>query len=256
MGSIMAAITATFGTVEYREGGVIAIPLNFAADVIVPSKSICRITHVSGSDLAGVNYRIIGKTRAFEVVVEVPPDRKGSFAVAMTGTVLNPSTREWNTVTVTASTVTYDTRVPRIVDYDIPADYTVGEKFDVKIAYNAPVTGLSDNNVHQVFILEGAANIMGTPTPYKWIGAEPSDLRAFLETAAPDVLPSPDWQQLQSPPAGVPTTAENDFDENGFWHGAANKGQYFLVRWTVQEGTTGIFSMTPRVGMLRGPISS
>ncbi len=247
----MPAITATFGTTKYREGGVIAIPLNFAADVIVPSKSICRITRVSGSDLAGVNYRIIGKTRAFEVVVEVPPDRKGSFAVAMTGTVLNPSTREWDTVTVTASTVTYDTRVPRIVDYDIPADYTPGKKFDVRVAYNVLVTGLSDNNVHQVFLFEGAADTMGTPTPYKWMGDTPPD----FEVPVPDDLTGTDWQQLQSPPAGVPTTAENDFDENGFWHGAANQGQYFLIRWTVQEGTTGIFSMTPRVGMLRGPVA-
>lgn len=247
----MPAITATFGTTKYREGGVIAIPLNFAADVIVPSKSICRITRVSGSDLAGVNYRIIGKTRAFEVVVEVPPDRKGSFAIAMTGTVLNPSTREWDTVTVTASTVTYDTRIPRIVDYDIPADYTVGEKFDVRVAYNVLVTGLSDNNVHQVFLFEGAADTMGTPTPYKWTGDTPPD----FEMPVPDDLTGTDWQQLQSPPAGVPTTAENDFDENGFWHGAANQGQYFLIRWTVQEGTTGIFSMTPRVGMLRGPVA-
>ena len=113
------------------------------------------------------------------------------------------------------------------------------------------MTGLSDNNVHQVFILEGAANVMGTPTPYKWVGASAPD----FNTAVPDDLTGTDWQQLSSPPAGVPITPENDFDENGFWHGAANEGQYFLIRWEVQENTTGIFSMTPR-DILRGPIGS
>lgn len=246
----MPAITATFGTAKYREGGVIAIPLNFAADVIVPSKSICRITHVSGSDLTGVNYRIIGKGRAFEVVVEVPPDRKGSFAVSITGTVLNPSTREWDTVTVTASTVTYDTRIPRIVDYDIPADYTPGEKFDVKLDVGIVATGLHANNVQDVFILEGAANLMGTPTPYKWTGTEPPNLQAVL----PDDLTSTDWTALESPDANLPRTKENNFDEAGEqWHGES--GQYFLVRWTVSENTTGVFNMTLREGMLRGPVS-
>jgi len=71
--------------------------------------------------------------------------------------------------------------------------------------------------------------------------------------AVPDDLTGTDWQQLASPPAGVPLTAENGFDENGFWHGAANAGQYFLIRWTIPENVSGIFSMTPRTGMLRGP---
>ena len=94
--------------------------------------------------------------------------------------------------------------------------------------------------------------MMGTPTAYKWIGDSPPD----FEMPVPADLTGTDWQQLVSSPAGVPTTEENLFDENGFWHGATNEGQYFLIRWTVQEGTTGIFSMTPRDGMVRGPISS
>ena len=244
----MASITATFGTVEYREGGVIAIPLNFAADAIVPSKSICRITRVSGSDLIGVNYRITGKKRAFEVVLEVPPDRKGSFSIAINATVLNASTRKWDTVTVAAKTITYDTRIPRIVNYDIPPDYTVGEKFDVKMDVGIVATGLHANNVQDVFILEGAANMMGTPTPYKWTGTKPPN----LQTVLPDDLTSTDWQQLKSPPAGTPTPGSNNFDADGQWHGES--GRYFLVRWTVSKGTTGVFNMTLRENSIRGPV--
>ena len=245
------ATNVTFGTVEYRDGGEIAMPVTFPEPVIAPSKSVFEITRVSGDALTDVEYYLIGQNTDFEVVIEMPPDRRGSFQIAANGDVLL-ATGSYDNVTATAKTVAYATIVPRIVDYDIPANYTPGENFDVRLAYNVRVTGLSDNNVHQVFLFEGAADTMGTPTPYKWTGNTPPD----FEVPVPDDLTGTDWQQLQSPPAGVPVTAENDFDENGFWHGAANEGQYFLVRWTVQEGTTGIFSMTPRRGTVRGPIGS
>lgn len=229
----MPAITATFGTTKYREGGVIAIPLNFAADVIVPSKSICRITHVSGSDLAGVNYRIIGKARAFEVVVEVPPDRKGSFAVAMTGTVLNPSTREWDTVTVAASTVTYDTRVPRIIDYDIPADYTVGEKFDVILQFD-PAATFDDPVAHfahkdatylDFFIFEGAD--LGIPKLYR-------------------------KTDNMFPTLPLPTDLGTDWTQDDL---QTEEATIYLLRWeAVQEGAVGVFNLTLKSGVVRGPV--
>ena len=250
-----ANVTAAFGATEYRDDGVVVVPVNFGESVIAPSKSIFAVKHVSGDALTDIEYRLVGENRAFELIFEVPPDRSGSFQVAANGDVFKVSSGVWDNVVITPKTVNYGTLIPRIVDYDVPENYTPGAKFDVRIAYNVRVTGLSDNNVHQVFILEGAANMIGTPTPYKWTGTQPSDLRAFLQEDLPDDLTGTDWQQLESPPAGVPTTAENGFDANGFWHGATNEGQYFLVRWTVQAGTTGIFSMTPREGMLRGPSS-
>ena len=245
------AITAEFGTVEYQEGGVIAVPVTVTENVIAQSKSIFEITHVSGDALTDIEYRLIGQNTAFKLIVEIPPDRSGSFQVAANGDVFKVSSGTWENVVISSITVAYSTVIPRIKNFDIPANYTPGQKFDVRIAYNVQVTGLSDNNVHQAFILEGAANVMGMPTPYKWVGASAPDFNA----AVPDDLTGTDWQQLQSPPADVPTTAENDFDENGFWHGAANEGQYFLIRWIVDPNTTGIFNMTPRDGMLRGPIS-
>lgn len=247
------AINATFGTVEYRDDGIVALPLTFAEDVIVPSKTVLEIT---GDTLAGITYYLVGENTDYEAVFKIPQDRSGSFQISANGDVLKTATDMWDTVVATALTVAYSTVVPIIVDFDVPADYTPGEHFDVKIAYNTLVTGFSDNNVQDLFILEGAANMMGTPTPYKWTGAEPTDLRTFLQTDAPADLTGTDWQQLQSPPAGVPQTADNDFDEDGFWHGTANQGKYFLVRFTVQDGATGVFSMTPRVGVgLRGPVS-
>lgn len=244
-------VTASWGTVEYLGDGVVAVPITFSENVVIPSKTVFLVSRVSGDTLEGVDYQIVGEDTEFKLIFQIPPDRSGSFRVSADGDVFKVSSGVWDNVVIPPITVDYGTLIPRIVDYDIPEDYTHGEKFDVRIAYNVQVTGLSDNNVHQVFILEGAADMMGTPTPYKWIGDSPPD----FEMPVPEDLTGTDWQQLVSPPAGVPTTPENDFDENGFWHGAANEGQYFLIRWIVQEGTTGIFSMTPRDGMVRGPVS-
>ena len=247
-----SGVTATLGAVEYRDGGVIAVPVAFGENVIAPSKSIFEITHVSGDALTAIVYRLIGAGTAFALIFEIPPDRKGRFEIGAKGDVFKVASSVWDNVKATPKTISYNTIVPRLVDYDIPENYTPGANFDVRIAYNVQVTGLSDNNVHQVFLLEGAADMMGTPTPYKWTGDSPPD----FDVAVPEDLTGTDWQQLQSPPADVPTTAENEFDANGFWHGAANEGQYFLIRWVVQENTSGIFSMTPRDGTVRGPVSS
>ena len=244
-------INATLGTVKYREGGVIAVPVTFPENVIAPSKSVFEITRVSGDALTAIEYRLVGQNTAFELIVEVPPDRSGSFQVAANGDVFKVSSSVWDDVVATAITVNYNTTVPHIVDYDIPANYTPGQHFDVRIAFNVLVTGLHANNVQDVFVLEGAANMMGTPTPYKWTGSTAPNLQA----AVPDDLSGTDWEQLVAPPAGTPTPGTNGFDDDGQWHGSANEGQYFLVRWTVQEGTTGIFSMTLRSGTVRGTVA-
>lgn len=253
----MATVNANFGTVEYRDGGVITIPLTFTeTDVIVPSKSICRVTHVSGSELTGVNYRMIGKGRAFETVVEMPPNRKGSFSVAITGTVLNASTREWDTVSVAAKTVTYDTRVPVLKDFDIPANYNFGEKFYVLVAFTTVVTGWHLNNtITQIFIEEGTR--IGTPTPYKWIGTNPPDIHAPVtgELSTDKRFIGTNWERLSAPPAGAPTPGTNGFSNDGEeWHGES--GQYFLISFEVSATARGTFNLTLRQpSILRGPVN-
>ena len=46
-------VAVTFGTVEYRDGGIVVVPAIFGENVIAPSKSIFEITRVSGDALAG-----------------------------------------------------------------------------------------------------------------------------------------------------------------------------------------------------------
>jgi len=242
-------VNATFGTVEYRDGGVIAAPVTFAENVIAPSKSIFEITHVSGDALTDMEYRLIGQNTAFKLIFEVPPDRKGSFKIAANGDVFKVSSGTWENVVITPTTVNYGTLVPRIVDYKIPANYTLGAPLHVLVEYNIPVTGWNLNNVYEVFLFEGAK--LGKGTPYKWTGASPPDIYAPIAAPTPADLDGTDWTILTQPDPNLPKTAENGFDGN-IWHG--EEGQYFLIRFDNPQ-EVGIFNMTPREGRVRGPIA-
>ena len=108
---------------------------------------------------------------------------------------------------------------------------------------------------------------MGTPTPYKWIGTSAPD----FTVAVCDDLSGTDWQQLVSPPP-IPSTepqgwdpdnektfpddwlTENDFSQDRIWHGEANAGQYFLVRWIPNAKPVSDFRISLRPGILRGPV--
>ena len=234
---------ATFGTVAYRDGGILVIPVTFAENVIAAAKTIFPITHISGDALAGLDYYLIGKDTDFEIIVTVPPDRNGSFQISANGDVLL-STGSWDTVVATALTVTYNTTVPRLVDFDVPGTYAFGENFDVRLAFNTIVSGWHANNSFtEIWIEEGAR--LGTPTPYKWTGATPSNLRSFLQEPLPDDLTGTDWQPLSEPPGG----------HKGEWHG--EEGQIFLMRIEVTNAdAVGIAQFTLRPNnSLRGPVS-
>ena len=123
------AINATFGTVEYRDGGVIAIPITFAENVVA-EKSIVEIAQVSGDSLEGWEYRLVGADTDFKLIIAVPPDRSGSFSVDLAGSVWKRTGSVWDQVSATAVvTVSYDTRVPFLEDFDVPATYTPGHHF-------------------------------------------------------------------------------------------------------------------------------
>lgn len=230
---------ATFGTVAYRDGGILVIPVTFAENVIAAAKTIFPITHISGDALAGLDYYLIGKDTDFEIIVTVPPDRSGSFQISANGDVLL-STGSWDTVAATALTVTYNTTVPRLVDFDVPGTYAFGENFDVRLAFNTIVSGWHANNSFtEIWIEEGAR--LGTPTPYKWTGTSPPD----FTTAVPDDLTGTDWQALATPPPG----------HQGEFHG--EEAQYFLMRIEVTNAdATGIAQFTLRPNSsLRGPVA-
>lgn len=240
---------------EYREGGIVAIPMTFGENVIAPSKTICKFSNPTdpGAGIAGIEgFYLVGADDAYELVVQIGEEKKGKFVVGFEGDVLKAASGVWDNVTNNQSladrTFAYDTRAPRIVDYDIPADYSLGAPVDVRVAFNVRVTGWHVNNtLTEIFIEEGV--LLGSALPYKWTGTSPPDIHA----AMPEDLTGTDWTLLATPPAGDPTPNQNGFDADGQWHG--EEGQYFLIRFPDPQNT-GILNLTLKENAVRGPTSS
>lgn len=234
-------VTVTFGTVEYRDAGEIAVPVTFGEAVVANAKTVFAVTHVSGDALAGIEYYLLGENTAYELVFSVPPDRSGSFRISGNGDVLKVATGLWDNISETTDlTVAYNTTVPTIIGFDIPEIYAFGENFDIRVAFNTIVSGWHANNSFtEIWIEEGAR--LGTPTPYKWTGTSPPD----FTTAVPDDLTGTDWQALTTPPPG----------HQGEWHG--EDAQFFLMRIEVTNpDATGIAQFTLRPNSsLRGPVA-
>lgn len=225
-------IIATFGTVEYRNGGVIVVPVTFEESVIAPSKSIFEVSHASGDALTDVTYYIVGTGTAYELFFQIPPDRNGSFNITANGSVLKNATKVWENVAASPATFTvnYDTRVPRIVNFDIPKNYTPGQKFDVILQFNTQVTlsplPQGSTSFLDHFIFEGAD--LGQANIYR----KTNDTYPTLPIADP--LPA-EWVNTN-------LTTET--------------ATIYLIRFpSVDANATGIFNMTMKEDAVRGPVS-
>ena len=108
----LTSLGASFGTVEYRDGGVIAIPVTFAFDVIAPSKTIFDITRVSGDDIEDFEYYIVGQDTAYELIMVLPVGLKGRVSVGVSGTVFKEFSGTYDTVSATAIEFNYNMKLP------------------------------------------------------------------------------------------------------------------------------------------------
>lgn len=226
-------VTAEFGDVVYDDGGEIVVPVTFGENVVVPSKTVFPISHVRGDALAGIEYVLLGKGTAYKLVFTVPPDRKGAFRISGNGDVLKTVSAVWDNIVITNTggniEVDYDTSVPELKRFDIPADYTPGEKFDVILQLDTPSTvspAPTGGMFLDHFIFEGAD--LGTPNLYrKTDGTYPQPpIAADLGT---------DWTQDK-------LTTEN--------------ATIYLLRWDPVVGNPeGIFNLTIRPGAFRGPVA-
>ena len=229
--SVVAA--ATFGTPDYRENGVIAVPLTFAENVIAPSKTIIKFSKVSGSELTGIQYRLVGTNKDYKVIISVPPGRRGKMRLLIAGYVLKAS-GAWDSVTATPLDVSYGTIAPDILDFDVPEGYIRGKPFVVRVAFITMVTGWHLNNtITDIWIQEGAH--LGEPTPYKWTDTAPPDIhgavplisvetqRSLANAIAVDVAGELELNsfngvgtlEIQNSVAGVGVYEVRGIDENG-----------------------------------------
>ena len=226
-------VTVTFGTVEYRDGGEIAVPVTFGEAVVANAKTVFPITHVSGDDLAGIEYYLLGENTAWELVFQIPPDRKGRFRISANGDVLKSSSAIFDNVLATPIEVDYSTVVPELVDYDIPSEYTPGETFDVILQFNTDVTlspAPAGGSFLDHFIFEGA-DLGGANIYRKTNNTYPT-------------LPIPDFPDVNGNTDWVQTDLTTE------------TATLYLLRWApVQGNPEGVFNMTVRPGAVRGPVS-
>lgn len=218
-------VTATFGTVEYREGNVIAVPVTFGESVIAP-KTAFTATRVTGDALTGITYVIRGEGTDFELEFTIPPDREGSFSVSANGYVLKTATSVWDNVIITPITVVYNSIVISVVDFDLPIAIP-NESYDAKYAFSAVVEGIHQNNAQTV--IKEVLGQFGTATAYKWIGANPpTDTEFKADIRNTDPPPPSDWAELTAPPGG----------HMGPWY--EEPLQYLLIRYdNVDPGLEG-----------------
>ena len=227
-------VTVAFGTVVYRDDGVIVVPVTFGENVIADAKSIFSITRVSGDTLEGVRYALIGENTDYELIFQVPPDRSGSFRITADGDVFKTGTQIWDNMIVSPKTLSYNTAVPKVKTYDIPEAYVHGEVFDVIFEFdtdctvNNPIAFFGDLNATYLdfFIFEGA-DLGNPPNLYRKVD---------------DVFPM----------LPLPASLGNDWTQTDL---QTTEATLYLLRWNaVNAAAEGIFNITMKPGFVRGPV--
>ena len=196
-------VTASWGTVDYRDGGEIVIPITFGEDITLLHKSDFTFEKVvpMGADADDVDdvWTVIDKywlsqevddgnladPRTFNLHIKMRPDKKGTFRVDLTGYVYKTASTIRDDVQIAPLLVPYGYIVPEIVDFEVQGEYTPGKPHMIRVAFNVPTTGWHQNNTvsraetedaaPSVWIDEGA-NLGAEPTPYKWTGDDPPDI--------------------------------------------------------------------------------
>ena len=243
------AVNATFGTIEYREGGVIAVPVSFAEGVIVSSKTVFSVVRVSGDALMGIEYYLLGENTAFELIFEIPPDRSGSFRISAGGNVLK-ATGAWDTVTATAKDVAYSTVEPELIDRRVvrvraadrvfPDDQMntpSGDRLDCILQFNTrctlndPVTEFGSDDATFADFLDYAGSNLDPPNFYR---KTDNDFPMEADLPLDEVLVAADWTQ-----EGLTLDA--------------NEATIYLLRWTDIAPSVD-FEVTIKSGFVRGPV--
>ena len=233
-----SVVVANYGTVEYREGGEIVLPVVFAEDVAYLHKTDFTLERVGDSKEVWEvidDYWLVervGVARTFYLHFKIAPNKRGRFSVDLTGYVYKTATVVRDDVRIDPITVAYNTTVPEIVDFDIPANYVPGETFDVILQLNTSVTfspAPADGTFLDHFIFEGAD--LGTPNLYR---------------KTDDTYPT---QAVGDFPVG----GNADWTQDDL---TTETATIYLLRWDPVVGNPqGAFNLTLKQGAVRGPVN-
>ena len=166
----------------------------------------------------------------YKLIFQLPEDVSGSINILPDGTVYNTDTNMFDDIDFPDDGFSYDTRIPDVVDFDAPGDYTSGEPLYFFWEFSVPASGFNGlNHGTQQFIYEGE-NIthFGSPDVFGYIGSNTS--KSDFTFPLSETLGT-DWETA---------------DENSDY-------KFIAVRLMPDETATGIVSVTLRDGVIRGP---
>ena len=112
-------VKGSFGTIEYRDNNVIAVPLQFDEPVLITSKTVFDFSEFTGDDIlaTGLNfdYGVVGidnTRRNYEVQMTIPEGKQGSFKLELKYNVMDPKTAESNICGIVD---------PIVIEFDTPS---------------------------------------------------------------------------------------------------------------------------------------
>jgi len=169
-------VSVVFGSVEYRAGGVVAVPVTFGENVVAPSKTIFQASRLTGDNLSGIAYALVGEDASYELIFDIPTGRKGTFRLSGDGYVLKSSGIRDN-INVSAITIIYNMKSPKFV-FELPSVLNRGRN-DLFYDFEELVWKLDSTKIE----VDG---ISVEPTIYRAVATD-------ARPAAPAVLGS-DWE--------------------------------------------------------------
>ena len=235
-----SVVVANWGTIEYRDGGEIVLPVVFGEDITYLHKTDFTLARVAGDEVWEVidDYWLVQRAdsqgnvdaRTFYLHFLMVPGNSGRFRVSITGYVFKTATTIRDDVRIDPIEVPYNTSVPEVSDRRL---VRTGERIDLILLYDAPCTVNdptvefgSDIAMFSDFLDYDEANL-DPPNFYRKVSDD------YPELPLPDELPEADW------------TTEDLTTENA---------TIYLLRWANVEESVD-FGVTVKSGFVRGPVS-
>ena len=235
-----SVVVANWGTIEYRDGGEIVLPVIFGEDITYLHKTDFTLARVAGDEVWEVidDYWLVQRAdsqgnvdaRTFYLHFLMVPGNSGRFRVSITGYVFKTATTIRDDVRIDPIEVPYNTSVPEVSDRRL---VRTGERIDLILLYDAPCTVNdptvefgSDDAMFSDFLDYDGANL-DPPNFYRKVSDD------YPELPLPEELPEADW------------TREGLTTENA---------TIYLIRWTgIDESVD--FGVTVKPRFVRGPVS-
>lgn len=228
--TITAQVEVGFGELQYREPGLVALPVKFSENYIVLSKTVFSLTHISGDTLTDIEYYVVGENANYELIFLIEPDAIGAFMVSFTGELLKADGTYEVPTAITPKLVPYNSYIPYVVNSNFGEELTTGI-WDIFMELNRPAVGVGVDG----FILEGVDP--GTPVLYRACSLD-------IEPDRPEVPVDPT----------VPSEQIGDWvlDETG---NSQVPARYFILRFNVPPNLSGqTLSITPKLDAFRSPL--